>query len=131
LCQNSCGGAHPGPPAWDMTRCHITQRARLVRDPDDEHLARAIGDAGRVQGAGYLAPVVGHELDDPALLVADPVDRLDVDRTVTLEHVLRDRDQRGDPSERHRSCHAEQEPRVIPPARVRYGVHPDIEERAQ
>ena len=61
----------------------VTRRARFVQDPDNEHLARAIGDSGRVQSAGGLAAVIGNELDDPAPLTARPVNRLNVDRGIT------------------------------------------------
>jgi hypothetical protein len=50
--------------------CHVTQRIRLIENPDNDHLARGMGDSGGLEGVGRFVRIARHELGDALILIA-------------------------------------------------------------
>src|SRR5262249_19537969 len=61
----------------------VAQHARLVQNPNDEHLALAVGDLRGIEGGGGLFLLARHELDKALSFATRSLDCLDVDSDLT------------------------------------------------
>jgi hypothetical protein len=82
-------------PALDITSATSPSMPGLVQDPNHKHLARSIGDPGRIEGAGCLVWIVRYEVDEALPLTTLPLDRFDVDSGITQNRAEASQGARG------------------------------------